>query len=335
MMAEGRGVRELTYREALNEALAEEMDRDDRVFLLGQGIGGRGGSFQVTRGLIDRFGPDRVVDTPIAEASVTGMGVGAALQGKRPVVEHASIDFILLAMDMVVNQAAKSRFLTGGKIRVPLVIRTQGGTGRSSGMHHSQSLEALFYHIPGLKIAVPATPYDAKGLLKTAIRDDDPVMFIEHKLLYGTTGEVPADEYTVPFGQAKLLREGGDCTIVSYSLFAHRCRDAADILARRGIACDVIDLRTLVPMDRNMIGDSIKKTGRLIVVSEAPGRGSVASDIAAWAAEKLFDSLKAPVRRVCGLVAPIPYNRALEEAAVPSVEDVIRAVGEVLGEKSP
>ena len=207
--------RELLYREALNEALAEEMTRDTTVFLIGQGIAERGGSYKVTKGLVDTFGAERVIDTPIAEASMTGMAIGAAIQGKRPVVELTYIDFTLLSMDMIVNQMAKYHFITGGAKTVPLVIRTQGGAGMGYAMQHSQSLEALFYHIPGLKIAVPSTPYDAKGLLKTAIRDDHPIIFIEHKLLYETRGEVPVDDYTVPLGEAAIRREGSDCTIVS------------------------------------------------------------------------------------------------------------------------
>ena len=327
-------VRELQYREALNEALAEEMARDGRVFLLGQGIGRRGGSYRVTAGLLDRFGAGRVVDTPISEASVTGMAVGAAIQGCRPVLEHTYIDFMMLAMDLVVNHAAKYRFITGDSQRVPLVIRTQGGTGSGAGMHHSQSLEALLYHIPGLKIAMPATPYDAKGLLKTAIRDDNPVVFIEHKMLYGMTGCVPAEDYTVPFGQAAVLREGGDCTVVTYSNMVHRSLDAADVLADEGISCDVIDLRTLVPMDRAAIEASVRKTGRLVVVAEAALRGSVASDIAAWAAEYLFDALRGPVRRISGKNTPIPYNRTLEAAVVPGVTDIVDGVRAAVGMKN-
>jgi len=261
------------------------------------------------------------------------MAIGAAIQGKRPVLEHAYIDFIPLAMDMIVNHAAKYRFITDGRGCVPMVIRTQGGTGRGAGMHHSQSLEALLYHIPGLKIAVPATPYDAKGLLKTAIRDDDPVVVIEHKMLYGFTGLVPSEEYTIPFGQAAVLREGTDCAIVTYSAMVHRCLEAAERLAAEGISCEVIDLRTLVPMDRDAIYSAVKKTGRLVVVTEAVLRGSVASDIAAWVGEHAFDSLKAPVRRVAGRVTPIPYNRNLERAVVPGVEDIMHAVESVAGKK--
>jgi pyruvate dehydrogenase E1 component beta subunit len=255
------------------------MRRDNRVFIFGQGIAERGGSYGVTRSLLTEFGPDRVLDTPIAEASMAGMAVGAAIQGKRPVVEIMSVDFSTLALDMMVNQAAKYPFITGG--RVPMVLRTQGGAGKGYSIQHSQSLEAFFAHIPGLKVVMPATPYDAKGLLKTAIRDETPVVFIEHKLLYETTGEVPEEEYTIPFGKAALRAEGSDCTIVSWSRMALRSMEAAELLAAEGISCDVLDLRTLVPLDRAAILGSVRKTGRLVVAAEAVKRGSVASDIAA------------------------------------------------------
>ncbi len=319
-------LRKLQYRDAIKEALFEEMARDKRVFVMGIGVAKRGGSFGATKGLLDAFGPERVIDTPISESSFTGMAIGAAIQGKRPVVEITFIDFSTLALDMMVNQAAKYHFITGGEERVPMVLRTQGGAGTGLGIQHSQSLEALFYHIPGLKIAIPSTPYDAKGLLKKAVRDDDPVVFIEHKLLYDTRGEVPEKDYTINFGIAEKRREGTDCTIVGYSLMALKCVEAADILAGEGITCDVIDLRTLVPMDRESILTSVKKTGRLVVVTEAVKRGSVASDIAAWAAEHAFHELKAPVKRVSGLVTPIPYNARLEKASIPDVEDIICAV---------
>jgi len=321
----------MTYREALNRAIREEMERDDRVFVMGLGVAKRGGSFGVTRGLLETFGPGRVIDTPISEASFTGMGIGAAVQGKRPIVEIMAVDFSTLALDMMLNQAAKYHFLTGGADRVPMVLRTQGGAGKCVAAQHSQSLEAFYYHIPGLKVVMPSTPYDAKGLLKTAIRDDDPVVFIEHKLLYDTEGEVPEGEYTIGFGSAATRRAGGDCTIVSYSLMALKSVEAADVLEKEGISCEVIDLRTLVPMDRAAILESIEKTGRLVVVSEAVKRGSVASDISAWAAENAFDRLKSPIVRVSGRVTPIPYNAALERAVVPGVEDIIKAVRTVVG----
>ncbi|MFC1552131.1 alpha-ketoacid dehydrogenase subunit beta [Candidatus Latescibacterota bacterium] len=326
--------RELLYREAINEALALEMHRDDTVFIMGQGIAERGGSYKVTKGLKKKFGAGRVIDTPIAEASTTGMAVGAAIQGKRPIIELTYIDFTMLGMDMIVNQAAKYNFVTGGTHGLPLVIRTQGGAAPGYGIHHSQSLEALFYHIPGLKIAVPATPYDAKGLLATAVRDDHPVLFIEHKLLYNTRGNVPKNEYTIPFGDAELRRTGSDCTVVGYSLMANKCTEAADILADKGIECDVIDLRTLVPMDRGMILKSVKKTGRLVIVNEAVKRGSVASDISAWITENAFEYLKAPVMRISGAVTPVPYNKNLVKEVIPDVQNIISGVKSIIRHKN-
>jgi len=323
--------RELTYRDALKEAIQEEMRRDERVFVAGLGVAKRGGSFGVTKGLLDEFGPERLIDTPISESSFTGMGIGAAIQGKRPIVEIMYIDFSTQGMDMMFNQAAKYHFITGGTQGIPLVLRTQGGAGKCLAPQHSQSLEALYYHIPGLKVAMPATPYDAKGLLKTAIRDDNPVVFIEHKLLYDVKGETPADDYTVPLGSAAKRHEGSDCTIVSYSLMANRSLEAAEALEREGISCDVLDLRSLVPMDREAIRDSVSKTGRLVIANEAVKRGSVASDIAAWAAEHCFNALKSPIIRVSGKVTPIPYNAELERAVIPGLGDIIAAVQSVVG----
>ena len=324
--------REITYREALNEAIREEMQRDERVFVMGLGVGKRGGSFGVTRGLQNIFGAGRVIDTPISEASFTGMGIGAAMQGKRPIVEIMYIDFSTLTMDMMFNQAAKYNFITGGREHVPIVLRTQGGAGKSLAPQHSQSLEALYYHIPGLKLVMPSTPYDAKGLLKPAVRDENPVVFIEHKLLYDTTGEVPEEEYIIPLGSAVIRREGSDCTIVSYSLMAVKSNEAAEILESEGISCDVLDMRSLVPMDRGSILTSVKKTGRLVIVNEAVKRGSVASDISAWTAENAFGELKAPIVRVSGRETPIPYNAGLESVSVPCVEDIMEAVRKVVGE---
>ena len=318
--------REITYREALNEALREEMHRDERVFVMGLGVAQRGGSFGVTNSLLDTFGPERVIDTPISEASFTGMAVGAAVQGKRPVVEITFIDFSLLAFDMIINQAAKYHFISGDTVHVPMVLRTQGGAGRGLAAQHSQSLESLFYHIPGLKVVMPSTPYDAKGLLITAIRDDDPVVFIEHKLLYDTRGAVPENNYLIPFGVAVKRREGSDCTLVSYSLMANKSIEAADILAEEGISCDVLDLRTLVPMDKEALLSSVLKTGKLVIVNEAVKRGSVASDISAWVSENAFDKMNAPIIRVSGKVTPIPYNKKLERASIPDVNDIVNAV---------
>jgi len=310
------------------------MSRDDTVFIMGQGIAERGGSYKVTKGLKKKFGAGRVIDTPIAEASTTGMAVGAAMQGKRPIIELTYIDFTMLGMDMIVNQAAKYNFVTGGTQGLPMVIRTQGGAASGYGIHHTQSLEALFYHIPGLKIAMPATPYDAKGLLATAVRDDHPVLFIEHKLLYNTRGDVPNKEYAIPFGEAALRRAGSDCTVVGYSLMANKCAEAADILADKGIECDVIDLRTLVPMDRGMILESVKKTGRLVIVNEAVKRGSVASDISAWVSENAFEYLKAPVMRISGAVTPVPYSKNLAKEVVPDVQNIISGVKSLVRHKN-
>ncbi len=321
----------ITYREALREAIQEEMRRDDRVFMMGLGVAKRGGSFGVSKGLLEEFGPTRMIDTPISESSFTGMGVGAAIQGKRPIVEVMAIDFSTLAFDMMFNQAAKYHFVAGGTERVPMVMRTQGGSGKSVGLQHSQSFEALYYHIPGLKLFMPATPYDAKGLLKAAIRDDDPVVFIEHKLLYDLEGEVPEGDYSVEPGKAVVRREGTDITIVSYSKMANECLAAADRLEPNGISCEVIDLRTLVPMDRETIAASVAKTGRLLVATEAVRRGSVASDIAAWAAENLYDSLEAPVMRIAGRVTPIPYNKRLESEVTPRVDDIVERIVDCVG----
>jgi pyruvate/2-oxoglutarate/acetoin dehydrogenase E1 component len=312
------------YRTALRDALLEEMARDPAVFCLGEGIAERGGSYKVTEGLLAKFGPERVIDTPISEASFLGMGVGAAIIGMRPVVEILFIDFACLAMDQIVNQAAKYRFMSGGQGHVPLVIRTQGGSGNGLAGQHSQSLEALYYHIPGLKVVMPSTPYDAKGLLKTAIRDDDPVVFIEHKLLYQTEGEVPDDEYLIPLGKAEVKRAGGDLTIVTYSHLTLKCLEAADILESQGIHAEVIDLRSLVPMDMDCILTSVRKTGRLIVAHEACRRGGIGGDIAANVLEEAFDDLDAPIMRIAGRNTPIPFSLTLEKACVPSVEEIVQ-----------
>ena len=316
----------MKYREALRAALLEEMDRDPAVFCAGEGIGERGGSYKVTEGLLARFGPTRVIDTPLSEAGFIGLCTGAAIAGQRPVVEMLFIDFLLQAMDQVVNQAAKYRFMSGGEGRVPLVIRTQGGAGNSLAGQHSQSLEALYYHIPGLKVVMPATPGDAKGLLKSAIRDDDPVVFIEHKLLYMTDGPVPDEDYVVPLGQADVKRHGTDVTLVAWSHMMLRSLEAAETLAAEGIDVEVIDLRTLVPMDTACVLESVRRTGRLVVAQEAVKRGGVGSDVAAIVAEQAFGSLRAPIVRVAGRNTTIPFNLALEKAAVPQVADIVTAV---------
>jgi pyruvate/2-oxoglutarate/acetoin dehydrogenase E1 component len=321
----------LRYRDALREALREEMSRDPAVFCMGEGIGERGGSYKVTEGLFAEFGPRRVIDTPLSEAGFVGVGAGAAIAGSRPVVEMLFIDFLMLAMDQVVNQAAKYRFMSGGEGRVPLVIRTQGGAGNSLAAQHSQSLEAIFCHIPGLKVVMPATPADAKGLLKSAIRDDDPVVFIEHKLLYLTDGEVPEGEWLVPLGVADVKRAGTDVTLVAWSQMVLKCLRAAEQLDAAGISVEVIDLRTLVPLDVDTILGSVRRTGRLVVAQEAVKRGGYGSDVAAIVAERAFDSLRAPIVRVAGKNTPIPFNLALERAAVPQIEDVVAAVTSLVG----
>ena len=323
-------MREIEYREAIREAVIEEMDRDEKVFLIGEDIGIYGGAFRAYKGLLDRYGPDRIVNTPISEAAIVGAGIGAALTGYRPVAEIMFIDFTTLAMDQIVNQAAKIRYMTGDSLNVPLVIRTQGSAGRGIAAQHSQSLEAWFYHIPGLKVVMPATSYDVKGLLKTAIRDDNPVMFIEHKMVYLRRGQVPEEEYTIPFGKADIKREGKDVTIFAYSNMVFKSLEAAEELEKDGISCEVVDPRTLVPLDLEAIINSVKKTGRLVTVSEACKRGSVASDISAKVTEEAFDFLDAPIKIVAGLNTPIPYNSTLEQACIPHKENIIKAVKELL-----
>lgn len=318
--------RTLRYREALNEALRDEMRRDPTVFLMGEGIAERGGSYKVTVGLLDEFGPKRVIDTPIAEASFTGAGVGAAITGMRPVVEILFIDFAMLVMDQVVNQAAKYRFMTGGRGRVPLVLRTQGGVGDGLAAQHSQSLEALFYHTPGLKLVMPSTPYDAKGLLKSAIRDDGPVVCIEHKLLYMTEGEVPEADYVVELGKADVKRQGSDVTLIAWSNMVPRSLAAAEALAADGIEVEVVDPRSLVPLDREAILASVRKTEHVVIVQEAVRRGGVASDLASMIQAEAFDYLDSPVEIVAGKNTPIPYNQQLEQACIPQEADIIAAV---------
>lgn len=323
----------LTYSEALREALQEEMRRDERVFVMGEEVavwGRQGGIFRVTEGLIAEFGADRVRDTPLSEAGIAGVAVGAAVTGLRPVAEIMYIDFMTLAMDQLVNQAAKLRYMFGGKASVPLVIRVQGGAGRGNAAQHSQNLEAWFTHIPGIHVVVPSTPADAKGLLKTAIRDDNPVLFIEHKALYFTKGPVPAGEYTIPFGVAEVKRTGRHCTFVGYHHVLLKGLEAAEVLAREGIELEVIDPRTLSPLDIQTIVESVKKTGKLVVGHEAYEKGGVAGEIITQVVARAFDYLDAPPKRVCAKNCPIPYNSSLEAAAIPQVEDIVRAVREIL-----
>lgn len=317
---------EMLYREALNHALRREMQRDPLVFIMGENIAERGGSFKVTDGLVKEFGPERVIDTPIAEASFTGMAVGAALVGTRPIVEILFVDFTTLVMDQIINQAAKYDFMSGGQGKVPMVLRTQGGAGNGLAAQHSQSLEALFYHIPGLKLVMPATPYDAYGLLVASIRDDDPVIFIEHKQLYMTKGEVPEEDYVIPLGQAEVKHEGDDVTLITYSHMTIKCLEAAELLDKEGVSVEVVDLRSLKPLDTDTILASARKTGRVIVAHEACKRGGIGGDIAAMIMEEAYDDLDGPVLRICGLDTPIPYNLELEKACVPGVEQIIEGV---------
>ncbi len=314
----------MTYREALRAALQEEMRRDERVFVVGEEVGRYGGAYAVTKGLFEEFGARRMIDTPISEAATVGLGVGAAVTGLRPVVELMYVDFIGLAMDQIANQMAKLRYMTGGQVRVPMVLRMQGGTGRSAGAQHSQSLEALLAHIPGLRLAMPATPADAKGLLKSAIRSDDPVIFIEHKALYGTKGEVPDGEHIVPFGRAKVAREGSDVTVVAYSRMVLYALEAAEKLEKEeGVRAEVIDLRTLNPLDMATVLDSVRKTGRALVASEAHRTCGFAAELAARIMEGCFASLKKPVVRVTAKDVPVPAT-LLEKLSIPDSEEIRR-----------
>jgi pyruvate/2-oxoglutarate/acetoin dehydrogenase E1 component len=318
--------RELTYAKAVYEALAEEMERDSKVFLLGEDVGVYGGVFTATRSLLERFGPERVRDTPISEAAIAGVAVGAALMGMRPVAEIMYEDFITIATDQIVNNAAKMRYMFGGQVKVPMVLRTQGGSGRGNGAQHSQSLEAWFAHVPGLVVIMPSTPYDVKGLLKSAIRDDNPVVFIEHKMLYPTKGSVPDAEYTVPIGKADVKRVGSDVTVIVTSWMVPRAMAAAETLASEGVSVEVIDPRTLRPLDEETILESVRKTGRVLVVHEAVKFGGIGAELAAMIMEKAFDYLDAPVERLAGVDAPIPYAAVLEQAAVPTEERIAEAI---------
>jgi len=317
---------EMTYAQALNAALRAEMQRDPNVVLLGEDVGVHGGVFTVSKGLLDEFGPERVRDTPISEAAFIGLATGAAMTGLRPVVEIMYMDFMLVAADSVVNQAAKMRYMTGGQVQVPLVLRTQQGGGRGNAAQHSQSLDALWAHVPGLKVVLPATPYDAKGLLRSAIRENNPVMFIEHKLLYFTTGDVPDGEYLLPIGKAEVKREGTDVTIVGISRSVLHALQAAEQLAQEGISAEVIDPRTIRPMDFETILKSVQKTHRLVLVHEAVQFGSILGEIAATIQERAFDFLDAPIMRVGGADSPVAYSQPLEQAQLPNADTIIAAV---------
>ena len=319
-------LRELSYAEAVREALAQAMEADERVFLFGEDVGVYGGAFGVSGDLVHRFGAERVIDTPISELGIAGAAVGAAITGMRPVVEIQFSDFVTLAMEQLVNQAAKIRFMFGGKASVPMVVRLPGGSGTGAAAQHSQSLEAWFAHVPGLKVLQPSTPHDAKGMLLAAIDDPNPVMIFEHKLLYKTKGHVPAEPYRVPIGQAAIRREGTDITIVGSSIMALKAQAAAARLADEGISAEVIDLRSIRPIDFTTIAESVRKTHRLMVVYEGVKTMGIGAEISAMIAEsEVFDFLDAPIVRLGGVDAPIPYNPVLEKAAVPQEDDIFTA----------
>jgi pyruvate dehydrogenase E1 component subunit beta len=324
---------EMRYREALNAALREELERDERVILLGEDIGVFGGAFKVTEGLLEEFGERRVRDTPISENTIVGVGVGAAMTGLRPVVELMTINFALLAFDQIVNHAAHIHYMFGGQARVPMVVRMPQGAGHQLGPTHSHCFEALFLHIPGLLVAAPATPADAKGLLKTAIRDENPVVFIEHESLYGVRGEVPEDEeHVVHFGRARVAREGSDVTIVGISRMALTAERAAETLAaEHGVQAEVIDPRTLRPLDLDTILASVRRTNRCVIVEEGWPHGGVGANLAALVAEQAFDYLDAPVQRVTGADVPMPYSKPLEDIAYPHEPQVVHAALLALG----
>ena len=325
-------VRELTFAEAVREALAEEMRRDSRVFVLGEDVAEAGTPFKVLSGLVEEFGTDRVIDTPISEAGFTGLAVGAAMTGLRPVVDIMFGDFVTLTMDQMVNQAAKIHYMSGGKWKVPMVLRTTLGAGRRSAAQHSQSLHAWFSHIPGLKVALPSTPYDAKGLLKTAIRDENPVVFFEDKMTYKLKGPVPADEYTIPFGVADVKREGNDITLVATSSMVQVALRAAALLEEIGISAEVIDPRTTWPLDERTLIESAKKTSHAIVVDEGYGRYGVTAEIASVIAEGAFYNLDAPVKRLGAMHVPIPFSPSLEDATVPTEQSVFEVARALCGQ---
>jgi pyruvate/2-oxoglutarate/acetoin dehydrogenase E1 component len=324
-------VRELQYCEALNEALYEEMTRDEKVIVIGEDVGAYGGVFKVSKGLIGRFGAERVLDTPICESAIVGTATGAALMGMRPVAELSFIDFSLLAMDQIGNHVAKIMQIAPGLLELPMVIRTQGGVGGGIGCQHSQSLEALFVHMPGLKVVMPSTPYDAKGLLKSAIRENSPVMMIENKKLYSMKGPVPEEEYFVPIGKADIKRVGKTITIIATSFMVHEALKAAEELHKDGIEAEVIDPRSLVPLDIETLAESVKKTRRALVVHEAVERCGIGAEIAALLNEMVFDYLDAPVTRLAGLNVSLPQNWHLEPVCIPSAESIIAKARSIVG----
>ena len=326
-------MREITYTQAINEALDEELKRDPTVFIMGEDIGKHwGGALGELKGLFDKYGPERIKDTPISETAILGGAIGAAVTGMRPVAYMYFADFLAVAGDEILNQLTKMKYMFGGKAKMPLTITCYSGAGVRAAAQHSQSLEGFFMSIPGLKIVSPSTPYDAKGLLKSAIRDDNPVMYFEHKalMLGGLKGEVPEEEYTIPLGKADVKREGSDVTVVAIGLMVHRALAVASKLQEKGISIEVVDPRTVVPLDKQAIIDSVKKTRKLVIMDEEPKTGSVASEIAAIVAEEAFDSLRAPIKRVCAPDTPVPFSPVLEDFWMPDEDNLIKAITEIM-----
>ena len=323
-------MREITFARAINEALHEEMRRDEQILVIGEDVGRAGGVYKITEGLFDAFGPERVLDSPISEAGITGVGVGAALGGQRPVVEIMFGDFTALVMDQVVNQAAKIHYMSGGKWRVPMVLRTTMGAGRRAAAQHSQSLHAWYCHIPGLKVVLPSSPHDAKGLLKSAIRDDSPVIFFEDKMMYRESGPVPAGDYSIPLGVAQVCRAGEDITLIATSSMVAVALNAARQLAEQGISAEVIDPRTLSPLDESALVESVRKTSRCIVIDEGYRRFGATAELAALVAEQAFYDLDAPVLRIGALDVPVPFSPALEDLTIPDVATVVARARELV-----
>jgi acetoin:2,6-dichlorophenolindophenol oxidoreductase subunit beta len=331
---EHEGTREISLAQAVNEALAEELRRDPSVFVIGEDVAEAGTPFKVMSGLVEEFGPERVIDSPISEAGITGIGLGAAMTGMRPVVDIMFGDFITLVMDQLVNQAAKIHYMSGGRLKAPLTLRTTLGATRRSAAQHSQSLHAWAAHMPGLKVALPSTPYDAKGLLKTAIRDDNPVVLFEDKMMFAVKGPVPDGEYTLPLGVADVKREGEDVTIVATSSMVYVALEAADLLAEEGVSAEVVDPRTLVPLDREALVASALKTGRVVVVDEGHRSYGASAELAAVIAEGAFWELDAPVARAGAMDVPVPFSPVLEDQTVPTAESVHALVKSLLGKGS-
>jgi len=323
--------RQITFTEAINEALRQEMERDPSVVLIGEDIGVYGGAFGVTKGLVEKFGMDRVIDTPISEAGFIGAAVGAALAGLRPVVELMFVDFFGVAMDQIYNQMAKLRYMSGGQLKVPLTLRAPIGAGIGAAAQHSQTLYSIFAHVPGLKVVVPSTPYDAKGLLISSIRDDDPVVFLENKVLYGVKGQVPEEEYTVPLGKAEVKREGEDVTIIGIARTVWHALEAAETLGKEGVNAEVVDVRTIVPFDKETVLKSVKKTGRVVIVDEDYDRCGFASWVASIIADEAFEYLDAPIKRITTPNVPIPFSPPLEQYILPDAKKIVNTVKSIMG----